>query len=39
VCNWDLKKPCINCERPLNMEWEICPYCTTDQRSGKRIGW
>jgi RNA polymerase subunit RPABC4/transcription elongation factor Spt4 len=39
VCNWDLKKPCISCERPLNMEWETCPYCTTDQRSGKRIGW
>ncbi len=39
VCNWELKKPCIYCERPLNMEWETCPYCTTNQRSGKRIGW
>ena len=39
VCNWELKKPCANCGRPLNMEWETCPYCTTDQRSGKKIGW
>lgn len=36
VCNWELKKPCVNCERPLNMEWETCPYCGTNQRSGKR---
>lgn len=39
VCNWELKKPCVNCERPMNMEWETCPYCGTDQRSGKKIGW
>jgi RNA polymerase subunit RPABC4/transcription elongation factor Spt4 len=39
VCNWELKKPCVSCERPLNMEWETCPYCATDQRSGKKIGW
>jgi RNA polymerase subunit RPABC4/transcription elongation factor Spt4 len=39
VCLWELKKPCVNCERPINMEWETCPYCGTNQRSGKRIGW
>jgi RNA polymerase subunit RPABC4/transcription elongation factor Spt4 len=36
-CTWKLKKSCINCERPLNMEWKTCPYCGTDQRSGKTI--
>ena len=39
VCNWELKKPCANCERPLNMEWETCPYCATDQRTGKKMSW
>ncbi|MGH3144752.1 MAG: zinc ribbon domain-containing protein [Rubrobacter sp.] len=38
-CTWELKKPCINCERPLNMEWGTCPYCGTDQRSGKKMTW
>jgi RNA polymerase subunit RPABC4/transcription elongation factor Spt4 len=36
-CQWELKKSCVNCDRPLNMEWETCPYCGTDQRSGKTI--
>ena len=36
-CTWELKKSCVNCERPLNMEWKTCPYCGTDQRSGKTI--
>ena len=36
-CTWELKKSCINCEKPLNMEWGTCPYCGTDQRSGKTI--
>ena len=36
-CTWELKKPCINCDKPLNMEWGTCPYCGTDQRSGKTI--
>ena len=39
VCNWELKKPCVNCEKPLKMEWETCPFCATDQRSGKKLGW
>src|ERR687885_720381 len=33
-CNWELKKSCVNCDRPLNMEWGTCPYCGTDQRQG-----
>jgi RNA polymerase subunit RPABC4/transcription elongation factor Spt4 len=37
TCNWELKKSCVNCDKPLNMEWETCPYCGTDQRSGKTI--
>jgi len=36
-CTWELKKSCINCDKPLNMEWGMCPYCGTDQRSGKTI--
>jgi RNA polymerase subunit RPABC4/transcription elongation factor Spt4 len=36
-CTLELKKSCINCERSLNMEWKTCPYCGTDQRSGKKI--
>jgi len=38
-CRWELKKPCVNCDRPLNMEWGTCPYCGTDQRSGKKLTW
>lgn len=38
-CNWELKKPCINCEKPLNMGWETCPYCGTNQQSGKKMSW
>jgi RNA polymerase subunit RPABC4/transcription elongation factor Spt4 len=36
-CTWELKKACIKCDKPLNMEWGMCPYCGTDQRSGKSI--
>jgi len=36
-CQWELKKSCVNCDRPMNMEWGTCPYCGTDQRSGKTI--
>lgn len=38
-CDWELKKPCINCERPLDMNWETCPYCGTNQQSGKKMSW
>lgn len=38
-CNWELKKPCIECERPMEMKWETCPYCGTDQQSGKKMSW
>ncbi len=38
-CNWELKKPCINCEKPLNMDWDTCPYCGTNQQSGKKMSW
>lgn len=38
-CEWELKKPCINCEKPLNMDWETCPYCGTNQQSGKKMSW
>ena len=38
-CHWELKKPCIECEKPLNMDWETCPYCGTNQQSGKKMSW
>ncbi|MGB3681452.1 MAG: zinc ribbon domain-containing protein [Rubrobacteraceae bacterium] len=38
-CEWELKKPCINCEKPLNMDWETCPFCGTNQQSGKKMSW
>lgn len=38
-CDWELKKPCINCEKPLDMNWETCPYCGTNQQSGKKMSW
>lgn len=38
-CNLELKKPCIECERPLDLNWQTCPYCGTDQQSGKKMSW
>lgn len=38
-CGWELKKPCINCQRPLNLRWETCPYCEAEQqRTRQREG-
>jgi RNA polymerase subunit RPABC4/transcription elongation factor Spt4 len=37
-CEWDLKKPCANCGKPLHLNWETCPYCATVQ-SKKNINW
>lgn len=30
-CMKKLKKECINCERPLRLEWGVCPFCRTQQ--------
>ena len=38
-CNWELKKPCIECEKPLEQGWNTCPYCGTDQETGKKMSW
>lgn len=38
-CNWELKAPCENCSRPLDLNWDTCPYCGTDQRTGKKMNW
>jgi RNA polymerase subunit RPABC4/transcription elongation factor Spt4 len=38
-CHWELKKSCVQCDKPLNMEWETCPFCGTDQKSGKQSNW
>lgn len=37
-CGWDLKKPCLNCGKPLDLNWRVCPYCATAQRE-KKINW
>jgi RNA polymerase subunit RPABC4/transcription elongation factor Spt4 len=37
-CDWDLKKPCMNCGKPLDLNWRTCPYCATVQ-SEKNINW
>lgn len=39
ACNWELKKPCIECERALDLNWKTCPYCGTDQETGKKMTW
>ena len=38
-CHLELKKPCIECEKPLNNDWQTCPYCGTDQQTGKKMSW
>ena len=37
-CGWDLKKPCENCQKPLHLGWNTCPYCATVQ-SEKNVNW
>jgi Double zinc ribbon len=29
-CLRKLKERCVNCSRPLDQSWTICPYCETD---------
>jgi hypothetical protein len=29
-CLRRLKDPCVTCQRPLDPEWPICPYCETE---------
>ena len=36
-CGEELKKPCVNCRRPLNLKWGTCPYCQASQKTGKRV--
>lgn len=36
-CHLELKKPCVECEKPLDNSWETCPYCGTDQQTGKKM--
>jgi len=30
-CHTKLRKPCVNCGKPLHLKWGICPYCGTTQ--------
>ena len=29
-CLRRLKDPCVNCQKPLDPEWPICPFCETE---------
>jgi hypothetical protein len=29
-CHRKLKDPCVNCARPLDPAWTLCPYCETE---------
>ena len=31
ACRKKLKKPCVQCEKPLNLEWKVCPFCKSEQ--------
>ncbi|HVF01173.1 MAG TPA: zinc ribbon domain-containing protein [Rubrobacteraceae bacterium] len=35
-CDWDLKKRCEGCQKPLELSWGTCPYCATIQ-SNKNV--
>jgi hypothetical protein len=38
-CLRKLKDPCVQCSRPLDPTWKVCPYCETEvpgQASGAR---
>ncbi len=28
-CASNLKQPCVNCNRLLNLNWHVCPFCAT----------
>jgi len=32
------QKPCENCQKPLHLAWNTCPYCATVQ-SEKNVNW
>jgi RNA polymerase subunit RPABC4/transcription elongation factor Spt4 len=32
-CHTQLKKACHACDRPLELDWNICPYCGASQGS------
>jgi predicted amidophosphoribosyltransferase len=29
-CMRKLKDPCVNCGRPLDPSWRLCPFCETE---------
>ncbi len=29
-CLCKLKDPCVNCSRPLDPDWKLCPYCEAE---------
>ena len=30
-CMKKLRKECVNCNRALRLDWQVCPYCKTKQ--------
>jgi RNA polymerase subunit RPABC4/transcription elongation factor Spt4 len=29
VCTTKLRQACVNCHKPLEALWQVCPYCET----------
>ncbi len=29
TCHTKLKKPCHDCQKPMDLSWNLCPYCGT----------
>ena len=34
-CMRRLKSPCVNCSRPLDPRWKVCPYCEAEVAQGE----
>ena len=33
-CRYRLKEPCTTCGKPLEPQWELCPFCETEVHHG-----
>ncbi|MBA2276653.1 MAG: zinc ribbon domain-containing protein [Chloroflexia bacterium] len=34
-CQTELRDPCIQCNRLIDLRWDLCPYCGSDQDKGE----
>ncbi|HUZ00885.1 MAG TPA: zinc ribbon domain-containing protein [Thermomicrobiaceae bacterium] len=30
-CRTELRQPCVECERLIDLRWDVCPFCGTEQ--------